>query len=106
MFGHLDDPTEVTPGGRELAAVRRRAHAIRARRRVGAVAASLVVVAAAVGLVFSRPSTVHLSSSETSYQFNAIKGPLSVGTPVPTTALVSVVFDDARVGFALAGSAQ
>ena len=103
MFGHLDDPSEVTPGARERAAVLRRAHSIRARRRVGAVAASLVVVAGAVGFVFSRPSTVHLSSSETSYQFNAIKGPLSVGTPVPTTALVSVVFDDARVGFALAG---
>jgi hypothetical protein len=103
VFGHLDDPADLSPGVRELAAVLRRAHVIRVRRRVGTVAACLVVVVGAIGFASSRPSSVNLSSSETSYQFNALKGPLSVGTPVPTTALVSVVFDDARVGFALAG---
>jgi hypothetical protein len=104
MFGHLDDQDPRTPGQREMADVMRRARLIRLRRRIGVASLTCVVVAVvSVGFVVTRPSTANLPSSETSYQFNALKGPLSVGTPVPTTALVSVVFDDASVGFALAG---
>jgi len=105
MFEHLDDPTSISPGDHEMAGVLHRAHSIRLRRRVGAlVAAGLIAVAAAgAGVLASRPSSVRISSSETGYQFNAVKGPLAVGTPVPTTALLNVVFVDAQVGFALAG---
>ena len=45
-----------------------------------------------------RPAPSTLSA----YQFNRIKGPLPIGSPVPTTALVDVQFADAQVGFALA----
>jgi hypothetical protein len=87
-----------------MAGVLRRARRIRLRRRVGTLAAAcLIVVAGAAGILASRPTGVRLPSSETGYQFNALKGPLSVGTPVPTTALLNVVFVDAQVGFALAG---
>jgi hypothetical protein len=104
MFGHLDDPTPISPGDREMAGVLQRAHRIRWRRRVGAlVAAGLIVVAGGAGFLVSRPAAVPIPSSETGYQFNALKGPLRVGTPVPTTALLNVVFVDAQVGFALAG---
>jgi photosystem II stability/assembly factor-like uncharacterized protein len=104
MFGHLDDPTPISPGDREMAGVLQRAHRIRLRRRVGAlVAAGLIVVAGGAGFLVSRPAAVPIPSSETGYQFNALKGPLRVGTPVPTTALLNVVFVDAQVGFALAG---
>jgi BNR/Asp-box repeat len=102
MFGHLDDPTGVSPGEREMAKVLGRARVIRNRRRLGAVAASLIIIAGAAGFLASRPTSVHLSTSETAYQFNNIKGPLAVGTPVPTTALVNVVFASAQDGFALA----
>jgi hypothetical protein len=104
MFGHLDDPTPPSPGESELAGVLRRAQRIRLRRRVGTlVAAGLIVVAGAAGFLVSRPAAVPIPSSETGYQFNALKGPLRVGTTVPTTALLNVVFVDAQVGFALAG---
>jgi len=104
MFGHLDDPTPNSLGDGDLAGVLRRAHRIRLRRRVGAlVAAGLVVVAGGAGFLVSRPSGVTISTSETGYQFNALKGPLSAGTAVPTTALLNVVFVDAQVGYALAG---
>jgi hypothetical protein len=104
MFGHLDDPTPISAGEGEIAGVLHRAHSIRLRRRFGAlVAACLIVVAGGAGFLVSRPSGVRISSSETGYQFNALKGPLSVGTPVPTTSLLNVVFVDAQVGFALAG---
>jgi hypothetical protein len=102
MFGHLDDPLGASPGARELARVLRRAHVIRARRRVAAVAACVVVIVGFAGYLAGRPQTVHISSTETGYQFNELKGPLAVGTPVPTTALVNVVFDNAERGFALA----
>jgi photosystem II stability/assembly factor-like uncharacterized protein len=103
MFGHLDDPASVSPGERELARVLRRARGLRARRRlVAATLAGLILVAGVAGFLASRPTTVRLRTTETGYQFNAMKGPLSVGTPVPTTALVNVVFDNAQVGFGLA----
>jgi photosystem II stability/assembly factor-like uncharacterized protein len=86
-----------------MANVVRRARDIRIRRRLGALAAAgLLVVAGGAGYLVSRQSNVRLSSAETGYQFNAEKGPLAVGTPVPTTALDNVVFDNAREGFALA----
>jgi hypothetical protein len=103
MFGHLDDPEPRTPGRREVADVVRRARLIRMRRRIGVAALTCVVVAVvSVGFVVTRPSTVGISTSETGYQFNALKDPLSVGTPVPTTALIDVVFSDAQDGFAVA----
>jgi hypothetical protein len=104
MFGHLDDPTAISPGEGEMAGVLARARDIRLRRRTGAlVAACLIVVAGGAGFLASRPAAVRIPSSETGYQFNALKGPLPVGTPVPTTALLNVVFVDAQSGFALAG---
>jgi hypothetical protein len=105
MFGHLDDPGAITPGEEEMAGVLHRAQRIRRRRRrLGALtAACLIVVAGGAGFLASRPSGVRIPSSETGYQFNALKGPLRVGTPVPTTALLNVVFVDAQSGFALAG---
>jgi photosystem II stability/assembly factor-like uncharacterized protein len=104
MFGHLDDPTPHSLGNDAMAGVLRRAQRIRLRRRVGTlVAAGLIVVAGGAGFLASRPAAVPIPSSETGYQFNALIGPLRVGTPVPTTALLNVVFVDAQVGFALAG---
>ena len=103
MFGHLDDPEGIPSGERQMADVVRRARTIRIRRRLGALAAAgLLVIAGGAGYLVSRQSNVGLSSAETGYQFNAEKGPLAVGTPVPTTALDNVVFDNAQVGFALA----
>ncbi len=105
MFGHLDDPGAIAPGEEEMAGVLQRAQRIRRRRRrLGALtAACLIVVAGGAGFLASRPSGVRISSSETGYQFNALKGPLRIGTPVPTTALLNVVFVDAQSGFALVG---
>jgi photosystem II stability/assembly factor-like uncharacterized protein len=102
MFGHLDDPVGVNPGHRELAAVLLRARARRVRHRLVAGAAALVVAAVVVGVVATQPSPVAVPSVETGFQFNALKGPLAVGTPVPTTALVNVTFASAQQGFALA----
>jgi hypothetical protein len=103
MFGHLDDPTPPSPGENEMADTLQRAHGIRLRRRVGSLVAAGLIVVAGVGFLVSRPASVPIPSSETGYQFNALKGPLRVGTPVPTTALLNVVFVDAQSGFALAG---
>ena len=105
MFGHLDDRSPPTPGAPEMARVLRRATAVRRgqRRRIGLLAAACIVVAgAAAGLVAARASRVHLASTETAYQFDALKGPLPLGTPVPTTALVNVIFASPSKGFGLA----
>ena len=103
MFEHLDDPAELVPGTPELAAVSRRAEAIRRRRRsmlmIGSCCALLV---ASVTFFLSRPVSNQPSSSSASYQFNLQKGPLPVGSPVPTTALVDVQFASAQDGYALA----
>jgi hypothetical protein len=85
-----------------MAEVVRRAYAIRLRRRVGTVAACVVVVAGFAGYLAGRSPSEHISTTETGYQFNALKGPLEIGTPVPATALVNVVFVDEHDGFALA----
>jgi hypothetical protein len=103
MFGHLDDPSPVFPGEEEMARVLRRSQRMRARRRTAGLAAvCLLVVAAGAGFIASRSSAVRISSSETGYQFNALKDPLAVGTPVPSTALLNVVFTGPSDGFALA----
>jgi hypothetical protein len=102
MFEHLDDPEARAPGAGEMAGVLRRARSIRRRRQYAAVGFCAVLIAASIGYLVSRPPTVSISAAGTAYQFNALKGPLAVGTPVPTTALVNVVFTDDRNGFALA----
>ena len=103
MFEHLDDPTAPSPGPGELASVLRRARSIRARRRIAVLAAASVIVLGTLsGFIASRSSNVHISSVETTYAFDAVKGPLAVGTPVPTMALLNVVFTSAEDGFGLA----
>ncbi len=102
MFGHLDDPEEVHPGARELARVLHRADAIRGRRRwTLALGGCVVLLAASVAFFLARPSA-QTPSSTAAYQFNLQTGPLPVGLPVPTTALVDVQFATAQDGFALA----
>ena len=51
MFGHLDDPAGVFPGEPELASVLWRARGIRVRRRLGVVAAGLIVIAGVAGFL-------------------------------------------------------
>jgi hypothetical protein len=102
MFGHLDDPTPAAPGDRELAEVLRRAGSLRRRTRLTTLTVACLVIVGASVFIVARPSGEHLRSTETGYQFNSLKGPLAVGTPVPTTSLMNVVFDNAQVGFALA----
>ena len=102
MFEHLDDQTASSPRPGDLAGVLRRAQSIRARRRVAVVAAaSVVLLGGFSGFIASRSSNAHITSVETTYAFDAVKGPLAVGTPVPTTALLNVVFTSAEDGFAL-----
>jgi photosystem II stability/assembly factor-like uncharacterized protein len=102
MFEHLDDPHGIDPGRRELDAVLGRTAAMRSRRRrtvpVVLCVALLGASIALVGLRFA-PQT---STSTTAYQFDLQNGPLPLGTPVPTTALLSVHFASANDGFALA----
>jgi photosystem II stability/assembly factor-like uncharacterized protein len=62
----------------------------------------LIVLAGFAGFFAARSSDQHISATETGYQFNALRGPLALGTPVPATALVNVVFVNAQEGFALA----
>ena len=103
MFEHLDDPEGVAPGPRELTRVLRRADAIRGRRRItAAVLTCTALLAASIGFYLARPSATPRSSTLSAYQFNRIKGPLPIGSPVPTTALVDVQFANSQVGFALA----
>ena len=103
MFEHLDDPAPPSPSAGELASVLRRAASMRARRRAALLAAACVVVFGALsGFIATRSSNVHLTAVETTYAFDAVKGPLTVGTAVPTTALLNVVFTSPEDGFALA----
>lgn len=102
MFGHLDDPEEIRPGPPELATVLRRAASIRTRRRwMLAVATCGALLAASVGLFVSRPADEG-GTTAADYQFNLLKGPLRLGTTVPTTALIDVQFASSSEGFALA----
>ncbi len=102
MFEHLDDPDAVSPGPRELAGVLSRADTIRARRRwTLAIGSCCLLLAASVGFVLGRPSG-QPSLSTTDYEFNLVKGPLPIGLPVPTTALVDVQFATPEDGYALA----
>jgi hypothetical protein len=103
MFEHLDDPTEIAPGAAAMAAVSRRAEAIRIRRRwVLMIGSCCTLLAASVAFFLSRPESSQTPSSTASYQFNLEKGPLNVGSPVPNTALVDVQFASAQDGYALA----
>jgi photosystem II stability/assembly factor-like uncharacterized protein len=102
MFEHLDDPEGVMPGRRELAGILSRADSIRSRHRwTLAVGSCCVLLAASIGFFLGRPSG-QPALSTTDYQFNLEKGPLPIGLPVPTTALVDVQFATPQNGFALA----
>ncbi len=102
MFGHLDPPEEIEAGTSELTRVLGRADAIRRRRRrVFAVASCCVLVAALAG-VFIAGDSRWSSTATTDYEFNLRTGPLPLGLPVPTTALIDVEFANAQDGFALA----
>jgi photosystem II stability/assembly factor-like uncharacterized protein len=101
MFEHLDDPTEISPGRRELNDVLERAQARRGRRWTLPLGLCLVLLGASLAFVGLRLGSPP-GSSDTSYQFELQKGPLPVGTPVPTTALFSVHFSTANDGEALA----
>ncbi len=102
MFEHLDDPLGIDPGRRELDDVLARAAAKRGRRHwTVPVGLCLALLGASLILVGLR-SAPQTSSSATAYQFDLQRGPLPLGTPVPTTALLSVHFASANDGFALA----
>ena len=102
MFEHLDDSEGVTPGRRELAGVLSRADALRTRRRwTLAIGSCCLLLAASLGFFLGRPSG-QPSLSTTDYEFNLEKGPLPVGLPVPTTALIDVQFATPQDGYALA----
>jgi photosystem II stability/assembly factor-like uncharacterized protein len=102
MFEHLDDPDDVTTGRRELAGILSRAESIRIRRRwTLAVGSCCVLLAASIGFFLGRPSG-QPALSTTDYQFNLEKGPLPIGLPVPTTALIDVQFATPQNGYALA----
>ncbi len=103
MFEHLDDPSPPSPTEGDLTSVLHRATTIRARRRTAVLGATCVILLGALSVfIATRSSNVHLSSVETTYAFDAVKGPLAVGTSVPTTALLNVVFTGPEEGFALA----
>ena len=105
MFEHLDDPDGVTPGRRELAGILSRADSIRNRRRwTLAVGSCCVLLAASIGFFLGRPSG-QPALSTTDYQFNLEKGPLPIGLPVPTTALIDVQFAHSS-GWLRAGRAR
>ena len=102
MFEHLDDQTEPNVGALELARVLNRAGTIQTRRRWFAVlTVSCVLLIAAIGALLSQPFDTP-ASTLSNYQFNLAKGPLPLGSPVPTTALVDVQFANGQAGYALA----
>jgi hypothetical protein len=102
MFEHLDAPEATQVGNPELTYVLRRADSIRSRRhRLLAVACCAVLLAAAVGFFLAKDSNLSPPVA-TDYQFNLRTGPLPIGLPVPTTALIDVDFATAQDGYALA----
>jgi hypothetical protein len=82
----------------------RRAGYIRRQRMMSATVAALtLVVGVAAGLAIGQRGTgPTISTVETAYQFDHVHGALSVGQPVPTTALANVTFANAEDGFAIA----
>ena len=61
-----------------------------------------VLLAASAAFFFAGPVGRQSATSTADYQFNLLQGKLVVGLPVPTTALVEVVFANELDGFALA----
>jgi photosystem II stability/assembly factor-like uncharacterized protein len=103
VFEHLDDRSAPEPGDQELSKVLRRARSRRQKTRAAVLAASaLVVVGAVAGVVALRPAATPMNTTETAYQFDASKMPLTVGAPVPSSALLDVDFANASDGYALA----
>jgi hypothetical protein len=102
MFEHLDDPDPVAPGRRELTGVLSRAGTLRTRRRwTLAIGSCFLLLAASVGFILGRPSG-QPALTTTDYEFNLVKGPLPIGLPVPTTALIDIQFANPLDGYALA----
>jgi hypothetical protein len=66
------------------------------------VSACGILLAGVIGLFVGRASNDALASTTAAFQFNSLKSPLSVGTPVPSTVLVDVVFANAQDGFGMA----
>ena len=103
VFEHLDDRTDPSPGDPELGKVMRRMRRRQRRTQLLSMgAATLLVVGVFAGIIALRTSGTPLATSETVYQFDSSKGPLAVGAPVPTTALLDVDFASPTNGFALA----
>jgi photosystem II stability/assembly factor-like uncharacterized protein len=102
MFAHLDDQSPLEVGADQRDRVLRRAGALARRRRIAVITACVLVGGLIVGIVGSQTGGSHLRSQETAFQFDAEKGPLPIGTPVPTTSLVTVIFANAADGYALA----
>ena len=102
MFEHLDDPTPLEIGNRDLANVLRRAELLRHRPHwTAAVGVSAVLLAASVAFFFARPASKPTSVTA-DYQFNLVKGRLPVGYAVPASALVDVQFVTRNYGYGLA----
>ncbi len=100
MFEHLDDPAPPEPTARTLGAVLARAARLRRRRAVsalGVVAVGALALGVMIGLVVSGPT-----AAQTFAAFDSQTGLLTLGTPVPSMNLASVVFIGDLHGFALA----
>ncbi len=99
MFEHLDDPQPPEATARTLGSVLARATAMRRRRAtsaLGAVGAGTLALGIVLGLLVAGPS-----GSPTFATFDTQTGLLAPGTPVPSSALSSVVFVGGLRGFAL-----
>jgi photosystem II stability/assembly factor-like uncharacterized protein len=79
--------------------VLRRASRIRRQRTVTAGLCALALVIGVSGGALLTGNSPTVSLAETTYQFNAQSAPLAAGQSVPTTALVDVIFANARDGF-------
>ncbi len=103
MFEHLDDQDGINPGQRELSRVLNRAADIRGQRnRLLTVGTCFVLLVASVAFFVARPGSTPLSASAADYNFNALRGTLNLGLPVPGSALIDMNFVSPMNGFALA----
>jgi hypothetical protein len=90
MFEHLDDAEPPEATARTLGSVLARAAALRRRRAtsaLGAVGAGTLALGIVIGLLVAGPS-----GSQTFATFDTQTGLLAPETPVPSSALSSVVF--------------